>query len=173
MPVFVPAAPSTTERQTRELIPDQTIVTAFIDNIEIRENNKRDGYYLNIKVETAPDCEWPRRWIYGMVSLKKAARWRVDELLRATGASDTDLAGEVCFFDGSVEDVPEITTEDPVFLVDTCTLLGDRVDVEVVIDKYTDPKTREERINNKVGKFLATTDTILASRILDDEDVPF
>jgi hypothetical protein len=173
MPVLVPSAPSSSTGTTeRTLIPDKTHVAAFIDAIEIRENNARDGYYLNIKVETTEACEWPRRWVYGMVSLKRTARWRVDEFLRATGASDADLAGDVCFYDGSLEDPPTLD-QDSVLIVDTVSLLGDEVEIEIIIDKFRNPTTGEERISNKIGKFLPTTEARIAAHSVTEDDIPF
>lgn len=171
MPVLIPVAPQrdTDTTQERELIPDKTVLSGTIDEVQIRQNNAGDGYYLNIKVVTSDGGPYPRRWIYDIVSLKEKARWKVDQLMHAVGASDNDLSVPVCFYDASLEDPPEFDTDSPIFVIDVNALLGEYVDFEVTIDAYKD-KTGQPRQKNAIKKFLPRRDAVVP---VDDMDLPF
>jgi hypothetical protein len=160
--MIAPAAPS--ESRAKELIPDKTVVSAYIETIDIRLNKAGDAYYLSVKVNTVDTCPWPDRWLYGMVSLKDTARWSANAFLLATpDVTEADLAGQLCFYDGTQEDPP--TPEGDVFVVDINDLIGTLVDVQVSQETYNG-ETR-----NKVGRFLRNRTVGLAAA--DTDELPF
>lgn len=163
MAVLIAPAPVETDKRVKELIPDKAVVSARIETVELRANKAGDGYYLNIKVETVDSCPWPHRWLYGMVSLKDTARWSANALMLAVGASEADLAGQLCFYDSSLEDAPK--ADDTTLVVDINSLLGDLVDVQVTQETYNG-ETR-----NRVGRFQRNR--LDAAHADGQDDLPF